>query len=1655
MIETQDFEVMDLTKVCGVFPQLGEPNILRDNMIMTVEGMLNNSEVIIVEGADGAGKTTLLAQFARAFPEQTFCLFMRSSSRWAYDSQNLTRDLCDQIGWALYKEDYLEKDKEVEAKQLLRKRVHELQRKANLERKTYYFVVDGLHEIPEEGFGEKEVILDLIPFGIPRFRFILSGSIDCFLNRLKNSQIRPFQLPGFTLEETRQFFDGYINEPSNLQTIFKVSKGIPGHLASMRRLLESGAKQEEDLLDELPESLPELFEMEWQVVENKDNGLLRNALAILAFDQRRHSINSLALLCNIDIDTLKNKLACCTFVEQKGAEGDIEFIGDVFSRYASKRLSNLRKGTLDKIISDLFDNPESSEAITHLPDLYHTAGRYEELLTYLSPQHIGKLIDCSESWAPLRQKAELGVNTALEQERDGDLLRFSLQRATITSMENSETWRSEIEAYVALEDFSTAYALVQRVATIADRLHLMAVIARMKKSKSLPIELELKDQIQQLYAQLDRSNLGDRGIEIASDLLYTQPELAIDLVQDCMRKSDSDHEGRLDLALANLSFKALIEKQDGVDGMESTHQAFQSKIKNPNVQKFIDKIGIFFGGYTADGVITEVSNWEKVSDRMYALRAWTMANAERDDAVIVVEYAINTILQTTTYTANARVYQELVSPLVCIADLEKVKTIIARLDGLREPIKASGPTLEYVKLQVTLAEAESRYDSRIASDRLLEVYFYIDELLEPGTKLATLAVLAYGLKIINADNQPELHSGLHASVVKGLESVVDEILTKTADHYEAVQSGIGALSRSDSKVALGVITKLNTIERREAALVKLIEATASEQPCNESFSAIVEAYNRIKTIPLRAKATRAALQGLSKQKKNLTSFLTQIYPFRQWVYEIPDAEEKCQALCVFLELIFEHQNSLPIGFLSELQEELRRTWNSIDSGWARVDSGFKIVSRMADSFPEISHEFLKQTEEARKTIILDSPDTANTYFLCVQLAIRCFAGLLKRKLYNEKDDFDDLRDLIEKIPAAHARVIAWSELALRVFMAHDINNCQKIVNEQIRPLLDTEQIRDREALWDATIYAAPVLHCAHSTSAIQIISQIPNPYRDDAYSWICTFLISKRLPMEIYDSASKPEKKVSYEDFLDICNLLEQIENDSVICWHIKWLVDGLHANFRNSFNNTQIADIQGKLLNLAATKFQTTDGIQHEGYKILVEAQIARLDRQKNPWSNLAIRANTLPNLADKAFVLMQVAAAMPNKQKTLALELMQDAKLLIPDIPFFEDRCSHYETLAKLSVDIDRRFSKDCLRQAWSETNPLNAAELPKIRKRIIDFAHRLDPEFAATLASETDDDPGRDFARNQVNRRLQTLNLREQAANGGRTAISKLTQDKKQKIEITKMLLSGLNSDRAGTVHIEETRQDIKDASYMDLQDAYTIFSWAIENSVRRYSDTDQANTILRPLYEAVHLSSELAFRIASRIRSVTDQGIDIARRSDGSSESGLIRPGERNKALDMLKKWVVNATGFIKITDPYFGLEELELVKLIRGEKPDIPVFILAARKHQQDLQIQKPWEESYQLHWRFHVSDADPGDVRIFMIGKGISGSHPIHDRWWLSEQSGLRLGTSANSLGMRLSEMSSVTESEIPHMLAEVDKYISGSVRTIENQRLEHSSFYL
>ena len=151
-------EIMDLSLVCQSFPRLREPLIPRDNILDTIERMFEGEiELVAVEGDEGMGKTTPLAQFARRHPNHTFSVFLRPASRLGYDPTSVRYDLCCQLLWALHPDEVCKPEESDDG--YLRNRLLELRRRAR--RETYYFVLDGLADIPDE--GTRNLILDMFP----------------------------------------------------------------------------------------------------------------------------------------------------------------------------------------------------------------------------------------------------------------------------------------------------------------------------------------------------------------------------------------------------------------------------------------------------------------------------------------------------------------------------------------------------------------------------------------------------------------------------------------------------------------------------------------------------------------------------------------------------------------------------------------------------------------------------------------------------------------------------------------------------------------------------------------------------------------------------------------------------------------------------------------------------------------------------------------------------------------------------------------------------------------------------------------------------------------------------------------------------------------------------------------------------------------------------------------------------------------------------------------------------------------------------------------------------------------------------------------------------------------------------------------------------
>lgn len=1647
MDTTEDLnpEIANLLSISSTFPILPIPLIKRDNLLQALHDMLADNEVVVVDGPEGIGKTTLFAEFAKLHPNTAFSLFVSGASSYTYDCTMLSGDLSKQIGWTLNRHSFNSDDPE-DATQILHSRIMALQRQANSEKTTYYFIIDGLHEIPEEDSSAMEILIKILPFGISRFRFLISGPASMLSRRaVRPHNISPLRVIGFSIEDTEKFFKGVVDDRGLIESIHQLSKTIPGNMAVLRRIITSGTSAE-TLLDNISKNPPDWLELEWKMVEGSPL-YSQQALAALAYYRGDLSLESISEIFKVEVEKLQEALQKFTFIEIK-EDRKVDFIGEGFRRLASAKLARIKKITMDSIISHLMATPKSQQSIDYLPNILHQAGKHEDLVSFLSHNAIDHIIAICDSWVPLHQKLKLALSAASKVEDDSEMLRFGIQNSSLLELESADPWLQEIHAYVALGDFSAISVIAQKIPTIEDRLHLLCIIARSRKTNGLPVDPEINELISSIYKMVDVGSLGLRGMDIASDLLFVDPELAIELVQNCGTEHGS--QKNTDIAFAQMSISALLDKSGG---MASTHQDLKDRIKDPHIQKYVNALGMHIGSFSPEALFAEIKNWEKPHDRIVALKGWMIRNKKNPNSKIVISYALDTILKTTAFTANAGVYAQIALPLPYLEDSEFVRTIIVRFDGIKGTIEQAGPTTEYVRLQCLLAEGEYKYNRQSAFNRLQELLFYVDKIVDRSTGMECFAILVSALKSIDPEQHFSAQEPIFDLAVDGLHVSAKEILEKAADHFAAIRPAIWILATTQPLLAFDVIGKLNTVRRRDKAFDELVRAIARECFSENNLEVIFRAFDRIECQLIRSSSIQSSLKSIFENSENDGKFTNTIIGFNQKIELLGSPARTCPCYARLLTIIL--GNGLVCG--PELRETLRERilneWPEIITGWDKVRVGFKVVQILSKNSPELARVILQRTEEIRGQVIFDSLGSARSYIGCVRLTIRALGGLVKKRGYTE-GDLEVIRGLIDRIPCPVNQIALWAEMAMRFYIHDDHAKCIEITNRIIKPAIAQQFIHDKDAYNTVVMTVAPALHCAHPPSAMQLIKSLPATYSDGAFGDICEFILKSKLSFEEYDGNSNSKENVTYEKFLDIVSILEFFVADWRLCDAIEALVDGIGPKkFKAQFNKGQIADVNARLNSIISSKFPNFQYIQHDGYRIIAEALLLRLNGSKEGWIGLFDRARVLPNYADATLVLISVAAKLPPREKPLALATFSEAKSRIPSIPFFEDRLHHLEHLAKSSLDVDKEFTKECIRSAWQESMPLDQSDLPQARSRLIDFAHRIDPEFASSLASEIRDDPGRDYARREAVDRLELLKVKKELASGTQKPASG-TVEPERAVEIAQMMLSGLNSGRVNSLHLNRMRPYIEQAGRLSITKSYYIFAWVIENAVRRFSGQINAASTLRPNYEAARHVCELTFKIASRKRAVVDSGIFAARNSDWGSS--LVRSGERDLGISLICDWANDAVGFIKITDSFFGLEELNLVKSIREINQDIPIHIVTSRKHQTDMGVEQPWEDAYSTYWRISVSDSDPGPVTITMIGSDSSGAHPIHDRWCLSSNSGLRLGTSINSIGaMKSSEISRIDESDSRDLLGELESWLRSSKSHDRGERIKRTSFEL
>ncbi|MCU1239599.1 MAG: hypothetical protein JWO71_325 [Candidatus Acidoferrum typicum] len=1139
----------DVTAVATTLPELPSKQVLRENILSTLDDMFQSGiQLLTVEGAEEIGKTTLLAQFAKRHPTKTISLFIKPMSWFSYDLQILLREMCNQMHFILQGTELKEDEHTDES--YYRQLVFGLARLAARKNADFYFVVDGIEGVPDEAHA-KSAIFGLLPVGVPHIKCLIATRPEYMLRYIRGRvQHKPYILSGFGLEETFAYFSDLQIDRQFFEELYKISsRGIPGQIASIRRLLEAGATPE-SLLNELPEKLPNLFDLEWKTVDQSNEPLL-NLLALASQPTPKHSVADLALITRQSPEQARQSLAPLAFVRLPKTDQEVaEFVSDRFRRYVEDRLLPRRPLVRQMAIEYFLQNPETDGALALLPTYLEQAGKLEELVAYLSPEHFSTMVSRSGSLLPVRQSATAGVSTAFRLGRDGDLLRFGIQNAALQEFDGFSTLRSEVRAWMSLGEYAEAVSVAQAAILKQHRLGLLATIARFQKENGLTPKPELLEQISLLYDQVTPEELGKGAVRLASDLMYSRPDLGIKLAERLPAVANDDSV--TDWTFARLSVEALVNAQKDKVGIDSVSESFRQRIKHPLARQFSVAMSFVLGTYSVNDILAEVQKLSTPSEKIFMLRLWALYTGDRENAAEVIEHALKLVINTSEYAPTAKDVRELATPLPFIKDREKLERLISTFDTQRGVLRTQGPTQDYIQLQLTLAQAQANIDPEGASKRLQEVYLEIRAVKDLEVRTGCTARLMAALPAIDPQNRLQDTSIIAMLVEEEFQKEVDELLGSTAEHVKVTRSMIEVLATSLPNRGMALTESLNAEPRRDRAKLDLIKAALSQPLESVPFRFLGAVIDKIVDVDLVDQAVERILHRAQEaDTSTIQASLTELVPFIVRSSKLTDVVLRRKACGWSAALLARAGDPSYQGLKEKIFQVLRSTWESMDGGIEKIDSAYKLTSLLASDARAEALFYLEKGHELKRDPQLDCGRPV--YISSLRLAIRAFSGLFASRL-ETGDDLSNIASAINRIPSLISRVRLWTEVSLRYFKAKRSDDARKTVSQYIQPLLAILEKQDYSLWKRAVVTASPALYQAHAASALELVNRLPRDWRDVSLDLMVEFVFRRVPPGDPFDNR-EDQCNLDWASAGDICTLLSLMDSDSLIYSHIETLV--------------------------------------------------------------------------------------------------------------------------------------------------------------------------------------------------------------------------------------------------------------------------------------------------------------------------------------------------------------------------------------------------------------------------------------------------------------------------------------------------------------------
>ena len=1652
--------LVDVTTISELFPPSPHPEVFREGVINTIlQTLEGDSELVIVEGEENTGKTVLLSQLARREADRCVCLFLRPLSSLATDLTYIRTDVAKQISFLAF--DSIDKSENIDEagyRTLINSLSALINKKFGSSSRDILFVVDGLDAFTEaDAHIRDEIVSSLLPFGRKGFKFVVSGGVSNLPERwLSQGKPKIFQSQLFSPHETAELFKDFNLSAENLMAIHASCRGDPSHLSSYARELGTG-QSVTDLVENPPQSLSGLINREWHkvVASGIDYELV---LAVVAFAQTVYSVQDLAAITKIDLTTISQYISSQTILNIHRESGFVTYVSTAHQRFARTKLVRHQTKALGLLIDYLQDLNLHGSRSGELLNYYQTTGRNQDIVQALDSSALSQVLEQAQSFQPLLALSNLGLVASNALNDYSQFTRLAIQRSLVLEYEAQDDWDVEIEAYLALADFEAAMALAQNTKIKEDRLAILAKLARqLKVVKHIQFEA-IQEEVLSLYREIIEGDLNistGRLQSLAVDLLWIKPELARNLVnkyeQRYFKVEEKLFGGGSDEKAAAHSQRVFSLTQN-VDGIADRRTILDTN----EFETFQRASAEFFKAETVAEISAAIDDLEG-ENRIFFLLGWLDVYKNQDLRLYVAELCLDSIIKTTDYLLTARDARIISSVLAKFEPSEapRYEELIDRINSLRTLIRDRSASVEMVRLELNLIDCEitlGRVSDAIT--RLNSLFNDVRQQGDQGTKACCLAwLVTRGDKIYERlkSRAPNVLAE-RQQIISELDEAVFNILTGTAEQFEILEDTISTLSQYGSPAALTYAELINTSLRRDAAFLHIATHHIQTSAKTEiDLRYVFEALGKISQPIYWDQAITTVVRRLSHKRFLVTSnHIEQIKHQIGRIGKIESADLRCQVYIFLAELTTEVDESLAVGFLRKGEA----SWKQIVLPEVQAYTGFNAAIELARRLPEASRNFLNRAVEINSDADVARGGLQRVSRILVTLLIRVFGGLVYRKVAS-RTDLSQVESIITSLSTPFEQIEHWSRLALTCERYGDKERIVYICNEHIIPLIQILPKDDPFIYTSTVIQALPAVYIANQTVARRFLTSLNQQARNEAIASICDYIHRRLLGDEPSKGKIADGRELSYSDAIDICSLLELADQDHLISGYCRSLCSALNTKAsKTKVTRDQRADIGQEMLKLAKTKLPDKKNIEHEGYILLVKAYAASLQNWDiHQWERLSNDIANVPNVSDRAFLYAEFSDVMPPNLDKMRLLLAKKALEETRHITSTLDKIHRYEALATVTIEFNSALAREVLQEAVSSIASFNRNGVKVSSQSILDLAYNLRPELADTLAKQLDDDPARKDSIKNAASHITLLKKRDETAKQ-KEPLPEFEISDQEVVSISHMNLASLNAGMYTSYNPKKIKPFIARCAELQITESGEILDYVVQNAIFDHHTKDE---YIRSIFQTFISTFKLA-RMLSDVKNF--RKIEMTEKSGHiiSLTNQLISaPGKRLEVESFWREWIrSNVRDYIKIVDPYFCIDDLAIIKLILSEKPECRVIVLTSHKQQLKQRVEQPYSEAYGKHWRTRIADSPPPKTDIYIIGTEKGHDTPIHDRWWLTEGAGLRLGTSANAMGYsKISEISTIPSAEANALESSVDAYLYRMVREYNGERLLLNSFTL